>query len=181
MRQPFEPTSQAPGAEKSAAVQVGWATPRGEKGRVSPQRCRHQVPAVCARLLGGYEDSIRCARRAETDAWVPRRGCDTGRAGPSVRIWRGVARRASSALLGLSGAQAFFCLLAGSLELAHACGAGRPLSVGPGLVQVVTLAGVLSLDSQIFKVPRGHGFESRAGVLEIRGLGVPRASMPRRR
>jgi hypothetical protein len=71
---------------------------------------------------------------------------------------------AGAPLLSLSGAKACFCALGGSLELAHARRAGRPLSIGLGLVQVVALAGVLSLCSQIVQVPGGHGFESRTGV-----------------
>ena len=68
----------------------------------------------------------------------------------------------------LGGVQARFGLFTGPLELARAFGAGGPLSVGLGLVQVITLAGVLSLDSQVVEVPAGHGFESRASFLEDR-------------
>ena len=70
---------------------------------------------------------------------------------------RVVACSASAPLLCLDGAKTCFCLLAGSLELAHARRAGGPLSIGlGGLVQVVALAGVLSLCSQIVRVPGGH-------------------------
>ena len=66
-------------------------------------------------------------------------------------------------------------------ELADERGAGGRLSVGLGVVPVVTLAGVLSLDSRIVEVSGGHGFRSRAGVRSLTRLVVARASLPRRR
>jgi hypothetical protein len=81
--------------------------------------------------------------------------------GRSVRTRRVVALRASAPLLCLGGAKTCFCLLTGSLEPAHPCRAGEPLSIGLGLVQVVALAGVLSLCSQIVQMPGGHAFERR--------------------
>jgi hypothetical protein len=89
--------------------------------------------------------------------------CKAARAWASVRTRRAVALSASAPLLCLSGAKTCFCLLAGSLELAHACRAGGPLSIGLGLVQLVTLAGILSLCSQVVQMPGGQGVECRAG------------------
>jgi hypothetical protein len=65
--------------------------------------------------------------------------------------------------LGLGGAETRFGLLAGPFELPQARRAGGPLSVGLRLVQLVTLAGVLSLCSQIVKVFDGHRLELNAG------------------
>jgi hypothetical protein len=64
----------------------------------------------------------------------PARPVEAARAGASARTRWGVARWASASLLGLRGAKTCFCPLAFSLELAHACRAGEPLSVGLGLV-----------------------------------------------
>jgi hypothetical protein len=65
-------------------------------------------------------------------------------------------------LLGLGKAKACFCLLVGALKLAQALRAGRPLPEGPRLVQLVTLAGVLSLCPQIVEVIGWHTHEYRA-------------------
>jgi hypothetical protein len=65
-------------------------------------------------------------------------------------------------LLGLGKAKACFCLLVGTLKLAQALRAGGPLSEGPRLVQLVTLAGVLSLCPKIVEVIGWHAHEYRA-------------------
>ena len=81
-----------------------------------------------------------------------------------------IAGIASAPLLGLCSAKTCFCLLTRSFELAHACRAGGPLSVGLGLVQVETLAGVLCLGSQIVQMLGGHGFESKTSAPTPRRL-----------
>lgn len=78
----------------------------------------------------------------------------------AVRASAGVllvlARIARPLLLSLGKAKACFCLLAGALELAQAFCAGGPLSVGLCLVELIALAGVLSLRSQIAEVIGRH-------------------------
>src|SRR6185437_9464798 len=63
--------------------------------------------------------------------------------------WRHAAPR-------LSKAEACFRLLVVPLELAQPCGAGGLLSVGLCSVQLVALAGVISLRSQIVQVFDRH-------------------------
>jgi hypothetical protein len=48
--------------------------------------------------------------------------------------------------------EARFRLLARSLKFTHAGLAGGSLSVGPGFVELVTLAGMLSLSAQIIQM-----------------------------
>ena len=75
----------------------------------------------------------------------------------SVRTRRGVARSARAPFRCLSEAETCFCLLGGPLQLAHARRARGAWAIGLGLVQVVALAGVLSLRSQVVEIPGGHG------------------------
>ena len=82
---------------------------------------------------------------------------------PSARTGLAVVRSASAPLLCLCGAKTRFCLLGGAFELAQARQAGGAWSVHLGLVELVTLAGVLSLYSQIVQMPGGHGLQCRAG------------------
>jgi hypothetical protein len=67
--------------------------------------------------------------------------------------------------------KAGFCLLAGSLELAHAFRAGGPRSIHLGLVQIETLTGVESLGSKIVQMIGGHGLSGEG----LRWLAFPRA------
>jgi len=69
---------------------------------------------------------------------------------------RAVAHIVSMLLLSLSKTKACIRPLAGPLELAQTVRAGGPLSVGLRFVELVALAGVLSLRSQIVKVIGGH-------------------------
>jgi hypothetical protein len=69
-----------------------------------------------------------------------------------------VARIVSALLLSLSKAKACFRLLVGPLELTQSCRAGGPLSVGLRFVELVALAGVRSLRSQVVQVIGGHAF-----------------------
>jgi hypothetical protein len=64
--------------------------------------------------------------------------------------------RIVSLLLSLSKAKPCFCLLVGPLELTQPRRAGGPLSVGLRFVQLVALAGVCSLRSQVVQVIGGH-------------------------
>ncbi len=76
----------------------------------------------------------------------------------SAGTGRAIAGSASATHLSLSSPKTCLCPLAGSLELAHTRLAGGPLSVRLGLVQVVTLAGVLSLGSEVVEMRGGHRF-----------------------
>ena len=112
--------------------------------------------------------SCSCAangRRARASRPSPRRAAAGWTLGASARIRRVVARRASAPLLCLSSVKAGFCLLAGSLELAHPCRAGEPRSIRLGLVQIETLTGVESLGSKIVQMIGGHGFVRRGSVV----------------
>jgi hypothetical protein len=90
-----------------------------------------------------------------------RRKAARGRA--SARARSAAACAASASLFSLRGAKTRFCALAGSFELAHTCWADGPLSVGLGLVQLVALAGILSLCSQVVQMPGEHELEDRGG------------------
>jgi hypothetical protein len=76
----------------------------------------------------------------------------------SARTGRAFVRSADASLLCLSGAKTRFCLLVGAFELAQARQAGGALPVDLGLVELIALAGVLSLGSQIVQMPGGLGF-----------------------
>lgn len=88
-----------------------------------------------------------------------------------VRYRRAVVRVAGGPLLCLGRVKTCFCLLACPLELTHACGARGALSIGPGLAQVIPLAGVPSLCSQIVEVAGGHGLAPT--VLRLNAIGAP--------
>src|SRR6185437_14349780 len=75
---------------------------------------------------------------------------------PSAGIVRALVCPGGTLLLGLSKAEACFRLLVVPLELAQPCGAGGLLSVGLCSVQLVALAGVISLRSQIVQVFDRH-------------------------
>jgi hypothetical protein len=93
---------------------------------------------------------VRVSKRGEW-RWLARLSCWA-----SARILRAVAHVVSALLLTLSKTKACFRPLAGPLELAQTVRAGGPLSVGLRFVELVALAGVLSLRSQIVKVIGGH-------------------------
>ena len=119
----------------------------GERPRLSQDRSPvGGVHVLVARVTG---------QRAPNPARDAQRAAGTRASALTRRV---VACGASAPLLRIDGAKTCFCPLAGSLELAHSRRAGGPLSVGLGLglVQVVALAGVLSLCSQIVRVPGGH-------------------------
>jgi hypothetical protein len=67
-----------------------------------------------------------------------------------------LARVVSPLLLSLGKAKACFRLLVGPLELTHSCRTRGPLSVGLRFVELVALAGVCSLRSQVVQVIGGH-------------------------
>jgi hypothetical protein len=71
-----------------------------------------------------------------------------------------LARVARALLLSLSKAKAGLRLLVGPLELTQSRPAGGPLSVGLRFVELVALAGVCSLRSQVVQVIGGHALGS---------------------
>jgi hypothetical protein len=81
---------------------------------------------------------------------------------PGVYSELPLVRGAGDPLLRLGGAKARFCLLGDSLELAQPCRAGGALSVGLGLVEVISLAGMPSLRSEIIEMTGGHGSSDTA-------------------
>ena len=133
-----------PGASSSSAVAT----------RSSPIACRQAANTRCALV------ARRVSCRFVVASLLTRyRGCGwrcVRCGGASARTRRRTLGAASAPLLSLSGAKTCLCPLAGSFELAHTCQARRPLSVGLGFVQVVTLTRVLSLCSQIVQMPCGH-------------------------
>jgi hypothetical protein len=93
----------------------------------------------------------------------------------SAGILRALAHIVSTLLLSLRKAKACFGLLAGPLELAQACRAGGSLSVGLRFVELVALAGVVSLRSQIVKVIGGHALAALTSCA-VSGVAVTRVN-----
>jgi hypothetical protein len=83
----------------------------------------------------------------------------------------------STLLLSLGKTKACFRPLAGPLELAETGRAGGPLSVGLRFVELVALAGVVSLRSQIVKVIGGHVLAELCRVGRRRDAPQRRASL----
>jgi len=95
-----------------------------------------------------YLYNYRVWRAGEAIEPSPRRAA-AGRTEQSARTGRAFVRAATAPFLCLCGAKTRFCLLVSAFELPQARQTGGTWSVDLGLVELVPLAGVLSLCSQI--------------------------------